>query len=226
MKTEANPLKSDPCDLVDRCIEHLKKCENAGKASPMKEETLSELRFNGKELPPSLKRYLAFDATFKALFSEWGEFEKFVPLQADKEWASTTPEAEITRWIELLAQKPAKRLRFLDSASQPIASVQDYAKVTLTGQLYCLPGMSDQSHFIYVGNADELGEYPILAFEMQGDLEDDTPNAFWGELRIWIAYPNFGAFLYDQLFDADYEPEEFSEQTKQICATNPELAGK
>ncbi|MBY0549617.1 MAG: hypothetical protein K2W95_20230 [Candidatus Obscuribacterales bacterium] len=226
MKTEANPLKSDPCSLVDRCIEHLQKCQNAAKAMPLKTETLSTLRFNGQELPPSLKRYLAFDATFDALFSEWSEFERFVPMPEGKEWASVTPEAEIIRWIELLTQKPAKKLRLLDSASQPVAHVLDYARVNLTGKLYCLPGMSDQSHFIYVGKADQSGEYPVLAFEMQGDLEDDTPNAFWGELRIWIKYPNFGAFLYDQLFDADYEPEEFSEQTRQICARNPELAGK
>lgn len=226
MKTDVNPLNENPCHLVDRCIEHLQKCKNAAKAAPATPEMLNTLRFDAKALPPSLKRYLAFDCTFQALFSEWGEFEKFVPIRGGNEWASITPEAEIIRWITLLAQKPANRLKLLDSASQPVSHSLQYLKQNLTGKLFCLPGMADQSHFIYVGNADDSGEYPILAFEMQGDLEDETPDAFWGELRVWIKYPNFGVFLYDQLFDADCEPDEFTEQTEDICARNPELAGK
>ena len=227
MKTEVNPLKTEPLTVVAACIAELESRDNASCARPLEPALLESLRLNGKQPPASLKKYLAYDCTFKALCSQWGAFSQTEPM-ADKpgHWPAVPPEAAIVHLIELLAEQPVEKLKLLDSACQPISNPMAYLKISLSGQLFQLPTLGDQSHFLYVGVADSQGEYPVLALEMQGEIEDEDENAFWGQFHVWIKYPSFAAFLYDQIFDTDIDPQDFASQTVHVYENNPELAGK
>lgn len=227
MHTEVPAIKRPPVEVVEYCVAYLQKADNAGKAKPLAQKQLDSLKLGDKVLPPSLKRFLAFDSTFESLYSEWGVFERLGAINPQTgNWATVSAEEEIALWIQSLTRRPAAKLKLTDSSCNPLKSVADYLAVNLSGALFPLPNMGDQTHYLYAGQCDDHQELPVIAFEMQGDLEDEDSTVFWGQLHVWVKYPNFATYLYDQLFDEDAALDGFKSEIEQIIARNPEFAGK
>ncbi|MBX9569301.1 MAG: hypothetical protein K2X77_10430 [Candidatus Obscuribacterales bacterium] len=219
-----NPVKMEPIALVDRCIEELNTRVNAGDAKPMSKVAIDCLRLDGKKLPPSLARYLAFDCSFYSMSSNWGEFSNIDPIGAEtpNEWDPVFLEEEITHTIEELAWRPINELKLFLTKDKAAAGPMDYLSLELDGKLFRLPNVGNQTHFLYVGVADKHGEYPVLGFEFKGDIEHSTK--FWGQLNVWVKYPNFAVYLYDQIFDSDVYPDDFVAELDEIYHNNPELS--
>ena len=226
-KMIVNPLTMNPVDLVGHCVVELCQRANAVDAKPMPQIAIDCLRLDGKRLPPSLRRYLSYDYTFYSMCSGWGEFDNAVPIGSEtpNEWDPVYLEDEIRRYIEDLAWKSVEELTLTQGKNEAIAGPLHYLKLSLKGSLFRLPNIGNQTHFLYVGKADQNGEYPVLAFEMKGDLTDDGQNVFWGQLNCWVKYPNFAVYLYDQIFDSDVYPDDFAAAMDEIYRNNPELSG-
>lgn len=221
-----NPVKIEPCRLVEACIEELFFRNNAAEAKPMSQVAINCLRLEGKKPPPSLSRYLNFDCTFYTMCSDWGVFDNAEPIgiETPNEWDPVYLSDEIAQAIEALAWKPVNELVLLQGKQEPVENPIDYLKLNLVGSLFKLPNVGNQTHFLYVGNPDHQGEYPVLGFEMRGDMEEGT-NKFWGQLNVWVKYPNFAVYLYDQIFDSDIYPDDFLPEMDEIYRNNPELIG-
>lgn len=109
------------------------------KPAPLPEEVIAGLRFpNGKPLPPSLLAWLAFDAAWVDLFDDLKN-PLFSPMTL----------------IEALAQGFDEWLpdQFPQGFKTP---------AKLRGEFYPLPRSGDQVLYLYVGEADSRGEYPVL----------------------------------------------------------------
>lgn len=226
MSSIYNPLKMDPVKLVEACISELCRRPNADEAKPMSYLAIDCLRLDGKRPPPSLKRYLSFDSTFYSMCSDWGEFDNAGAIGAEtpNEWEPVFADEEIGRYIEDLAWKPIDQLILTQGRNEPASCSLDYLKIKLTGNLFRLPNIGNQTHFLYVGKEDHYGEYPVLAFEMKGDMSEDG-STFWGQLNCWVKYPNFAVYLFDQIFDSDVYPADFETNMQEIYSNNPELTG-
>ncbi|KYF49762.1 hypothetical protein BE04_24715 [Sorangium cellulosum] len=87
----------------------------------------------GAPLPPSLRRWLAFDA-------------KLFPSLIE------TPEHP--------ALKPRRLPEIINPAWAP--SFENLAREILTGECYVLAEGSDSTYALYAGKEDGLGEYPVL----------------------------------------------------------------
>src|SRR5262245_22129089 len=121
--------------LVDQVIAAVGKARRA-RRERVAEAELEMLRFPGGEpLPPSQRRWLAFDAGHP-------------PLGA--------PAFEPLTFAELIEQEFGK------GAS---AHGWDEIIAALPGDCYLLPGGADSRRFLYVGRADSLGEYPVLVVD-------------------------------------------------------------
>ncbi len=116
---------------------------------PMSPETLANLTFpSGLPLPPSLKRWLAFDASWLAEFGWFAEDAPgvFTPRRID--------EIVTAEFDELWGQM-----------YDPLAD--------RFGECFLLPGGSDSRRiFAVTGQPDVLGEYPVLVIDT-----DDLPYA-------------------------------------------------
>jgi hypothetical protein len=130
------PFEARGAALVERIIGALP----TGKPRhPVAEAQLATLRFPGGEpLPPSLRRWLAFDA----------EHPRLVGLP-------DRPAFEPLSFAELLEQE------FGRGASRG----WDTIIAALPGDCFLLPGGADTRCFLYVGRADALGEYPVLVVD-------------------------------------------------------------
>ncbi len=224
-RMKVNPVKVEPVQLVEDCIQELVARNYADEAKPMSPIAISCLRLEGKKPPPSLARYLAYDYTFYTMCSDWGMFDNAGPIgvETPNEWEPVFLEEEIERAIEALAWRPVGNLTLVQGKQEPVARALDYLKQNLTGKLFRLPNIGNQTHFLYVGKPDKFGEYPVLGFEMRGDMENEANNIFWGQLNIWVKYPNFAVYLYDQIFDSDIYPDDFVAEMDEIYRNNPEL---
>lgn len=224
-----NPVKMLPLSLVDACIEELSTRMNTEEAKPMSQTALDLLRLDGKKPPPTLLRYLAYDCTFYAMCNDWGMFDHTGPIGAStpNEWEPIDLDVEIQHMIEDLAWKPVEELTLVSGRPEagwvdPVSSPRGYLQLELSGKMFKLPNVGNQTHYMYVGMPDSHGEYPILGAEMKGDMENDT--TFWGQLNLWVKYPNFAVYLYDQIFDADVYPDDFVIQMDEIYKNNPDLS--
>jgi hypothetical protein len=123
---------------------------------PLDAKKIDALAFpGGKPLPPSLKRWLAFDARYLGIFKS-------------------------------LARPKLERVSFLDMMKHEFdartAETYDFSFV-LPGDCYVVPGGSDSRRFLYVGDVDDAGEYPILLVDT-----DDTPF-------VCVEYPGLDVYL-------------------------------
>ncbi len=219
-----NPVKMNPLSLVEACIEELSTRVNTQEAKPMSQVAINCLRLEGQKLPPSLARYLAYDYTFYSMCNDWGEFDNAGQIGAEttNEWDPVFLEEEIERSIQSLAWKPIEQLKLIGDNQTLLSKPMDYMKLNLTGKLFRLPNVGNQTHFLYVGVPSKDGEYPVLGYEMKGDMTNG--NEFWGQLNVWVKYPNFAVYLYDQIFDAAVFPDDFVVQMDEIYRNNPELS--
>jgi len=133
--------------------------------APLTPEQLAGLTLaGGAPLPPSLRRWLAFDAKFFPSLP-------FVPSLIEK---PDRPALEPRRLPELVGPTWAP-------------SFQNLAQELLTGAFYVLAQGSDSTFALYVGQAgqpDALGEYPVLDVRT-----DDEPNVtlLAPGFDVWLA---------------------------------------
>lgn len=136
---------------------------------PLASATLGRLAFpSGKPLPPSLRRWLAFDASWLAgcgWFASPTDFEDpvFTPRRIDEIVRDELDDSPFVSWAEMYAPLAA---RF--------------------SECFLLPGGSDSRRIYAVTETpDALGEYPVVVVDI-----DDVPYAA-------VMYPGFDVFLGD-----------------------------
>lgn len=164
MTAEGTPVRGAALvELAISAIERAGARKALGHAAEgLSEEALAKLTFpGGKPLPPSLRRWLAYDAHW----IEW--FEDLA--------RPTLPEVGFHRMM-------------VEQFDEQMADVWDFSEM-LPEHCYCVPGGSDSRRFLYVGQADEEGEYPILLVDT-----DDVPF-------VCVEYPGFDVYLASS-FDA------------------------
>jgi hypothetical protein len=144
---------------------------------PLPAPVLERLNFpSGKPLPPSLKRWLAFDASWLQSLGWFSSLEEptFTPRTlgqiADAEFGP--------RWrgVTVIAGLPA----------DPAGDLNFYAPLDpLFPECFLLPEGTDSRRIFAVTEPDDLGEYPVLVID-----EDDVPYAA-------IMYPGFDVYMAD-----------------------------
>jgi len=155
------------------CFAHLDREE----VRPLPPAVIEGLAFPcGSPLPPSLRAFLAFDASWLGLDpratvcagtifrplsfrAALAEALASVSLQLHRE--------EVGAWnndpvLSLVGAATAVGDRFV--AAMPFA---------LPGQCYRLPGLGTSRALLYVGLADEAGEYPVLGVHARGGASVD-----------------------------------------------------
>lgn len=144
-------------ELVERVIHQLA-ASDVSDPRPLTPAQIAELTMpNGRPLPPSLARFLAFDGPYLRVLEHDGTrlaFRSFLDMM---------------------------REQFDDATAEQYA---DLARA-LPGQCLVVPGGSDSRRFMYVGEADEYGEYPVLVV--------DTDELPW----VGLAYPGLDVYLAD-----------------------------
>jgi hypothetical protein len=106
---------------------------------PMPEEVLATLTFpSGKPLPPSLRRWLAFDTSWLGEFGWFDGEGHFAPRSLDRIVADEFEEL----WGEMYLPLAAR-----------------------AGECFLLPGGSDSRRIYAVTEPDALGEYPVLVID-------------------------------------------------------------
>ncbi|MGO8947812.1 MAG: hypothetical protein ACLQUY_09145, partial [Ktedonobacterales bacterium] len=127
-------VSQDPTAIAGFCGDHPLQAP-----TPLPAELLATLTFpSGKPLPPSLKRWLAFDAGWLAEFGWFDAEGRFTPRRIDE---IVTAEFE-ELWGEMY---------------EPL--------VDRTGECFLLPGGSDSRRIYAVAQLDSLGEYPVLVID-------------------------------------------------------------
>jgi hypothetical protein len=117
---------------------------------------IAKLAFpGGKRLPPSLERWLAYDAEYLRIFDKVSK-----------------PKLERRSFREMMERE-------FDADA---AEAFDFSDL-LPGDCYALPSGSDSRAFLYVGEADDAGEYPVLLVDT-----DDTPF-------VCVEYPGLDVYL-------------------------------
>lgn len=148
-------------------------------ATPVPEDELAGLTLvGGRPLPESLARWLRFDGWSMA--SLIGEPER--------------PELRPMALRELIARA------FGGFARDPAWAAFDEL---LPGACYLLPGGSDARRFLYVGEADAAGEYPVLCVDTH-----DIPFVcvYSPGFDVWLAehfrrLPGYSRRTYTDMFD-------------------------
>ena len=132
-----------------------------GEPDPMPADLLATAVFpSGRPLPPSLRRWLAFDTGMLRHFGWLDSGYRFTP--------STLGRLTRARYGDTWAG-------FFEQASMGARF----------DECFLLPGGADSCRVLVTGAADEYGEYPVLALDV-----DDIPCAE-------LMYPGFDVFLAD-----------------------------
>jgi hypothetical protein len=127
-------VRKDPTALSGFCGDH--PLQNP---TPLPEEVLCALTFpSGKPLPPSLKRWLAFDSSWLAEFGWFNASGHFTPRRLDE-----IVSAEFDDLWGGMYEPVAER----------------------TGECFLLPGGSDSRRIFAVTQPDSRGEYPVLVID-------------------------------------------------------------
>jgi hypothetical protein len=148
-------------------------------ATPMLSKEIHQLALpDGRPLPPSLVHFLAYDETFLGVVE--GE----------------PPRLKLRTFREMLVEE-------FDEQTADIADLGNL----FPGLCLVVPGGSDSRRFVYFGEADEHGEFPVMVVDV-----DDIPY-------VCLAYPGLDVYLADGVlttvlkhsyldgFDGPYGPE-------------------
>lgn len=174
-------------ELVRRVIEKVQNegigiMGHVGAPQPLPPQTLEGLRFpNGAPLSPSLREWLAFDASLVGWF---GDLE--------------TPKLERTD------MRAVARAAYGDERLSDEFSV--LGKKTLPGDGYLLPRGKLARRFLYAGEPDSTGEYPVLVFDVDGHpfVSVEHPGFdVWLAVTAGLLYPPrqvLGGFADDEVY--------------------------
>ena len=176
-------LTTQGADLIDLVIAHV--CEDPQcisgfcgdhpllRPQPLTPEVIAQLAFpSGKPLPPSLKRWLAFDAGW---LDRFGWFSSLTPPTFSPRSIGQIADDEFGRDYELLKQITGAEgnLNFYAGLDERLP------------ECFLLPEGSDSRRIFAVTEPDELGEYPVMVID-----EDDIPYAA-------VMYPGFDVYMAD-----------------------------
>lgn len=147
---------------------------------PLAPEMIAQLTFpSGKPLPPSLKRWLTFDAGWLEGFGWFSSLEPpvFSPRTIDQ-----IADAEFDHQAISQLVGAGDSLNYYSSLEERLP------------ECFLLPEGSDSRRIFAVTEPDELGEYPVMVID-----EDDVPYAA-------IMYPGFDVYMADEagLLDLDF----------------------
>lgn len=153
---------------------------------PLAPDAIARLTFpSGKPLPPSVCRWLAFDAGWLADFGWFASLEP--PVFAPRSVGQIADD-EFGRDYELIKQITGTTgdLNFYAGLDERLP------------ECFLLPEGSDSRRVFAVTEPDELGEYPVLVID-----EDDVPYAA-------IMYPGFDVYMADEagLLGLDFDTYE------------------
>jgi hypothetical protein len=162
-----------------------------GPAQPVPADALAGLTLaGGRPLPASLRAWLAYDAAFVKLFADPAR-PVFRPLG----------------FRQLLTQE------FGGFGSDDAWQVFDER---LPGACYLLPGGSDARRFIYVGEPDAHGEYPVMCVDTH-----DIPFVcvYTPGFDVWLAetfkqLPGYTRHTYTDLFDQPDYARDMADQAR------------
>jgi hypothetical protein len=103
---------------------------------------------------------------------------------------------EITDLVSRLTGTPASRLRLCSLDGKHAKEPKKLLDSQLPGHCFRLPYRGDQRHYLYIGKADQEGEFPILGLE--AEIGASTGG---GQVQCLIAafvkYPSFDTYLAD-----------------------------
>ncbi|HEV8192040.1 MAG TPA: hypothetical protein VGP82_11235 [Ktedonobacterales bacterium] len=209
-KSDGEPSTAQGVELIDLVIARVREDANsiAGfcgdhpltEARPLPSEALATLTFpSGKPLPPSLKCWLAFDASW---------------LQ-DLGWFSSLDEPVFTpRRIDEIVHDE------YDQAEWPMPWGEIYEPLAdRCPECFLLPGGSDSRRIYAVTEPDALGEYPVLVVD-----NDDLPYTavMYPGFDVFMAdEAGFGIHsfgTYEDLFDDPRYAERLNQHAQYLFA--------
>ena len=184
-------VRRDPRPLADFCGDY-----PLVEPRPLPAELLERLTFpSGKPLPPSLKRWLAFDASWLESLS----------------WFSSLDDAIFTpRTIGQIAD--AEFGRDMRLALEVVGIEGDMNCYTMLDprfpECFLLPQGTDSRRIFAVTEPDDMGEYPVLVID-----EDDVSY-------VAIMYPGFDVYMADVagVLDLDFDTYESLHEDQRYAA--------
>jgi hypothetical protein len=172
-------VRTDPYCIAGWCGDH-----PLQEARPIPSEVLDQLTFpSGKPLPPSLKRWLAFDASWLEELGWFASVEQgtFTPRRLDEiasaEFSELDDETGPLEFVE-----PGDEL---DAFDKPYA--ENFARLSARmGECFLLLDGTESRRVFVVTEPDALGEYPVIVI----DVQQYQPYAA-------VMYPGFDVYMAD-----------------------------
>jgi len=195
-RTSGRHLTTQGADLIDLVIARVREDPHCISGfcgdhplphpQPLAPEVIAQLAFpSGKPLPPSLKRWLAFDAGWLERF---GWFSSLEPPTFSPHSIGQIADDEFGRDYELIKQITGTEgdLNFYAGLDERLP------------ECFLLPEGSDSRRIFAVTEPDEMGEYPVMVID-----EDDVPYAA-------VMYPGFDVYMANLagLLDLDFDTYE------------------
>jgi hypothetical protein len=126
--------------LVELAIERIVAHRGSGARQGLSEKQIAELAFpGGRPLPPSLARFLAFDAEYLGVLE------------------GNPPRLRFRSFMDMIRE-------LKDFVTPELYEV--YTKKVFTQPCLSLPAGSERTRFLYAGKPDAYGEYPIFALDL------------------------------------------------------------
>ena len=172
-------VREDPYCIAGFCGDH-----PLPQPRPLAPEVIERLTFpSGRLLPPSLKRWLAFDAGWLESF---GWFSSLEPLNFSPRTVGQIADDEFDHGLIAELAGVEGGLDFYAPLDERLP------------ECFLLPEGTDSRRIFAVIEPDELGEYPVLVID-----EDDVPYAA-------IMYPGFDVYMADEagILDLDFDTYE------------------
>ena len=171
--------------LVERCIRKISEGPFANRARS------AQVHLEGKKaLPPTMRRFLEFDASFATLARKDARGElgplphsQGPTIDPDGTLRTFTPKQALAHLAELAGAK-------LD---------EDELEVLEGGRLAWLPSSGLRPLALFIGEPDGDGEYPIIDVSLDLELDHESGELRCDGCEIEVVYPSFDLYLADQL---------------------------
>lgn len=173
--------------LIERAIAAATKSGEVTRPEPLPPDLLARLVLpNGEPVTPSLRAVLAFDAAYLGLAID-EETAELVPMDLE----------------ELIEEELGDEM--LDDFAEAFEILSD--------DCFLIEGGSDSRRFLYVGNKDSRGEYPVITI----DTDDGPWVGGFVPFDVWIAQ-RFGALPEEKHYG--WVPDEYRAATVEQARLN------